>query len=302
MAQNRTPLRYPGGKQKLTPFVLEIIRSNDLEGGHYVEPYAGGAGVAMELLVDGHVGHVHLNDSSPHIYAFWRSVLEYTDELCSRISCTPLCVDEWLFQREVVRHPEQHSVLELGFATFYLNRTNRSGVLTGGVIGGLEQKGRWKIDARFPRVELIRRIELIASMKESIELTRMDAEDFIRDRVSQLPNNSLVYCDPPYFEKANRLYLNHYQPGDHARIASVIKGMGCAKWMVSYDGVEQILGYYSDCRKFIYDLQYSASRAYKGSEVFFFSDELVVPRSSSLSYISQALREYTSELHCIAVA
>lgn len=297
MIKNRTPLRYPGGKQKLTPFLLELIQTNDLEGGHYVEPYAGGAGVAMELLVNSYVGHVHLNDSSYHVYSFWRSALDRTDEFCSKISRSVLDVDEWKKQREILRHPEDHSEFDVGFATFYLNRTNRSGVLTGGVIGGLDQSGSWKMDARFPRNELITRIELIASLRDSITLHNLDAEIFFSTCIKDLPKNTLIYCDPPYFEKASRLYLNHYAPDDHERIAKIIQKIKRVKWIVSYDGVAPILEYYAGRRKFLYQLQYNASRAYKGNEVFIFSDNTVIPRRSSLPYIEQALKSNSPALY-----
>ena len=244
MPQNRTPLRYPGGKQKLTPFIREIIESNGLQAGHYVEPYAGGAGVAMELLVDGVVGHVHLNDSSLPIYAFWTAVLTDSESFCRKIERTPLTVVEWRKQREILRNANSESLEDLGFATFYLNRTNRSGVLSAGVIGGLEQTGQWKIDARFPRRELIQRVELIASLSDSITITGMDAEQYFAECVNGLPEDTLIYCDPPYFEKANRLYLNHYAPGDHQRIATMIRNQVNRKWVVSYDGVPEILKYY----------------------------------------------------------
>lgn len=297
MAQNHTPLRYPGGKQKLTPFVLEIIRANGVEGGHYVEPYAGGAGVAMELLVAGHVSNVHLNDSSFPIYAFWNSILQHTDEFCRKISRSLLNVDEWRAHREVMRNPADHDELDVGFATFYLNRANRSGVLSGGLIGGLDQTGKWKMDARFPRNELIRRIEVIGALRGAINVMNLDAEDFIVNHIPQIHGNKLVYCDPPYFEKASRLYLNHYAPGDHERISEIIQQQRDTKWIVSYDAVEQILGYYARRRKFLYELQYNASRAYKGNEVFIFSDNLVVPRTSALPYITTALKANTRKLH-----
>ncbi|MBI3728507.1 MAG: DNA adenine methylase [Burkholderiales bacterium] len=298
MAQNRTPLRYPGGKQKLTPFVLEILKANNLEGGHYVEPYAGGAGVAMELLIAGNVSHVHLNDSSFPIYAFWNSVLTHSEEFCRRISRSLLNIEEWREHREIMKNPMNHSELDVGFSTFYLNRTNRSGVLSAGVIGGNDQSGKWKIDARFPRNELIRRIELIAGFHDSISLLNTDAEKVITDYIPTLPENTLIYCDPPYFEKASTLYLNHYAPGDHERISQIIQQQQRdKKWIVSYDGVNQILKYYEFRRKFLYELQYNAAKAYKGSEVFIFSDNLVVPRSSELPYISVALKANSRKLH-----
>jgi len=297
MPQYRTPLRYPGGKQKLTAFVKEILVENQLLGGHYAEPYAGGAGVAMELLVKGDVEHVHLNDASVQIYSFWHSILHHPEEFCRRISRAALDINEWKIQREIVRNPDEYDILEVGFATFYLNRTNRSGVLSAGVIGGLAQEGEWKMDARFPRLELMKRIEVIAKFRDQISVTNLDAEAYFTFQVPLLPQETLVYCDPPYFEKASRLYLNHYQPDDHERIANMIQSFGELNWVVSYDGVPQILDYYRNCRHFLYELQYNASRAYKGNEVFIFSDNVIIPRSSSLPFIASALNRDGRALH-----
>lgn len=296
MGRYRTPLRYPGGKQRLTPFILEILKENNLVGGHYVEPYAGGAGVAMELLIERKVSRVHLNDSSVPIFAFWKSIKSRPEDFCRRISRVPLTVDEWKRQREILRMPDRHEEFDIGFATFFLNRCNHSGVLSGGLIGGLSQASAWKMDARFPRKDLIERIENIADMAEKISLRNWDAERFITTYIARLPPNTFVYCDPPYFEKANRLYLDHYVPEDHARIAKVIQSKIKHKWIVSYDGVQEILNYYGKRRHFLYDLQYNASRAYKGTEVFIFSDKLTIPRESELPYVDIALHANSSLL------
>lgn len=285
-----TPLRYPGGKQRLTPFVLEVLRTNELQGCDYVEPYAGGAGVAIQLLLDGHVANIHLNDSSKAIYSFWRSILTKTEEFCRLVSTASLTVEEWKRQREVIRNPGKHSQLELGFSTFFLNRCNRSGVLSGGLIGGLQQNGAWKMDARFSRNELIRRIEVIAARRSSIAVRNLDAEQFMADYIPTLPAKSLVYCDPPYFNKAQRLYLDSYQPEDHARIARVIQTRLPRSWIVSYDSAPEILEYYAKRRSFLYNLQYNASTVYKGREVFVFSDDLVLPSESTLPCIDEVVR------------
>lgn len=289
MSRFNAPLRYPGGKQKLTPFILEIMAENELVGGHYAEPYAGGAGVAVELLLSGKVSHVHLNDSCEAIYAFWRSILTKTDEFCGRISGASLTVKEWRRQKEILSRPSEFDQIDLGFSAFYLNRCNRSGILSGGLIGGLKQDGNWKMDARFSRNELIRRIEAIALRKKSITVKNLDAERFISEHIPKLPEKSLVYCDPPYFHKAQRLYLNHYKPADHQHIAQVIQKI-TRPWVVSYDNAPEILEYYSDRRSFLYDLQYNAAKAYKGTEAFFFSDGLMLPLKSSISSISVALQ------------
>lgn len=288
MSRYKTPLRYPGGKQKLSPFIAEIIDENSMQGCHYVEPYAGGAGVAIELLLGGYASCVHLNDSSFHVYAFWKSILSETENFCRKISRTSLSVTEWRKQQTILRSPENHSLLDVGFSTFYLNRCNRSGILNGGLIGGLAQDGDWRMDARFPRLELIKRIEVIAAKKSRIRLRNWDAERFMQEYIPRLGCDTLVYCDPPYFNKADRLYLNHYKPSDHSRIAKVIQKIK-HKWVVSYDGAQEIMDLYSKRRMFSYSLQYNAAKAYTGTELFIFSDKLSVPQVSSVSAVNQAL-------------
>ena len=289
MPRYRTPLRYPGGKQRLAAFVAEVLEHNDAIGWNYVEPYAGGAGVAMELLLNRKVGHVYLNDSSLHIYAFWKAVLSDPETFCRRISRASMTLESWQSHREVVRHPEQHDLSDLGFSTFFLNRCNRSGILTAGVIGGLAQRGQWRIDARFPRNELIKRVEVIAAHRRHITVSNLDAELFMEQRVNALAPETLVYCDPPYFGRAGRLYLNTYLPDDHTRLARVIQGKLHRPWLVSYDSHPTIISLYRKRRKFRYSLQYSAVRTYAGSEVFVFSDSLLIPGTSALPCIAKAL-------------
>ncbi|MEE7545870.1 DNA adenine methylase [Xanthomonas sp. Kuri4-1] len=288
MNRYKTPLRYPGGKQKLAPFVAEVMIGNNLRGGHYAEPYAGGAGVAIDLLLNGIASHIHLNDSCSAVHSFWKSAINETEELCRRISRASLNVREWRKQQEILRNRDGHSVLDVGFSMFYLNRVNRSGILSGGLIGGLAQEGEWLMDARFPRAELIRRIENIARYKKNIHLRNWDAERFISNYLPRLPSETLVYCDPPYFEKADRLYLNHYHPEDHRRIAKVIQEIKLP-WIVSYDAAPEILKYYARRRAFIYGLQYNALKAYVGTEVFFFSDRLEIGSRSAIKSIDVAL-------------
>lgn len=288
-ARYKTPLRYPGGKQKLSPFIAEIMEVNSLHGGHYVEPYAGGAGVAIELLLSGAASYIHLNDSCLAVYSFWKSALNETDEFCRKISRASMTVKEWRKQKSILDDQANHSELEVGFSLFFLNRVNRSGIVaTGGLIGGLAQDGDWRMDARFPRSELIRRVETIARKRKHIRLRNWDAERFITTYVPRLPKETLVYCDPPYYEKAERLYLNHYKPEDHKRIARTIQKIS-VPWIVSYDSAPEILNSYARRRAFLYGLQYNASKAYVGTEVFFFSDKLRVVSRSSVSSIDRVL-------------
>jgi DNA adenine methylase len=273
-----TPLRYPGGKAKLAPFVRAILRENHLTGGHYAEAYAGGAGIAFELLFLECSRHVHLNDSDRAVYAFWHTVLNETEWLSQKISDTSVTIAQWRRQRNVYRARSTADLRELGFALLYLNRTNRSGILTGGVIGGLDQTGEWKIDARYNKTELVRRIEKIASFKSRISVYNLDAMQWLREKATALPPKTLVYLDPPYFLKGRRLYQNHYDRKDHSHIASVIQNELKHRWIVSYDNVPEIAALYCERRQLTYDLNYSAAKALIGTEVMFFSDNVRIPK------------------------
>jgi DNA adenine methylase len=216
-------------------------------------------------------------------------MLKKSAEFCDAVALASLDLPTWRHHREVCRHPRGHTLFELGFSTFYLNRCNRSGILNAGVIGGQSQKGSWRIDARFPRNELIRRIEAVAARRRQIAVSNCDAEAFMRERVNRLPKETLVYCDPPYYERAERLYLNAYEKADHQRLARFIQRRLKRHWMVSYDDHADIRRFYQDRRRFRYALQYSAVRPYEGTEVFIFSDDLVVPPKSQLPYVERGL-------------
>jgi DNA adenine methylase len=289
MGNNISPLRYPGGKRKLAPFIFEILDKNNLIGGQYAEPYAGGAGVAIELLLNDHVTRIHLNDSSLAVYSFWHSILHETEEFCSRILRASLNVKEWKRQREIIRNPDDTDKLDLGFAMFYLNRCNRSGILSGGLIGGLKQTGEWKMNARFSRVELIQRIEAIAHKKRFIRIRNWDAERFVLEYLPRLPSKTLVYFDPPYFNKAESLYHDHYSEQDHKDIGKIIQTKVKKPWIVSYDNNPAILKIYDKRKKFTYDIQYNLANVYQGREVIIFSDKLKLPATSSVSFINRTL-------------
>jgi DNA adenine methylase len=276
-----TPLRYPGGKGKLTPFVKRIMEVNDLLDGQYVEPYAGGAAIGLELLLDGFVSKIHVNDISRPIYSFWKAVLEHTEGLVRLVRNTRLTVRSWDRQKKVLAHADDHDDLALGFATFFLNRTNRSGILNGGIIGGRDQTGPWRIDARYNPVDLSARIEAIARVGRRILLSRKDAAEFLRDLLPKLPKKSLVYLDPPYYVKGKDLYYAFYQPQDHATIASLVRSIHEKMWIVSYDNVVAVRDLYRGYRSVTYKLAYSAREHGTGSEVMFFSPGMKVPEAAS---------------------
>jgi DNA adenine methylase len=273
-----TPLRYPGGKGKLAAYIKDLMTENKLLDGEYVEAYAGGAAIGLELLFHDYVSRIHINDLSRPVHAFWHSVLHQTDSLCKLVHDTPLTLKAWDRQKRVFANADAFDNLTLGFATFFLNRTNRSGILNGGVIGGRDQSGPWKIDARFNRDELIFRIESIAKMKRRISLTKMDALKFLKAGVADWPAKTLIYLDPPYFEKGRELYYDFYESKDHEALSQfVVSKLVRQRWIVSYDNVPAIRELYKGRQRLTYELGYSARDAREGAEVIFFSDSLRVP-------------------------
>lgn len=273
-----TPLRYPGGKGKLAAFIKRIMKTNDLMDGDYVEPYAGGAAIALELLFHEYVDRIHINDISRPVYSFWSSVLNDTDELCRLIYDTPRSVDAWDVQKKILANEREHCELSVGFAMFYLNRTNRSGILNGGIIGGRSQSGQWKIDARYNAEELIARIEKISNMKNRICITRCDALEFLRAGVETWKQKTLIYCDPPYYVKGRELYYHFYKHDDHIKIAEFMQSESVKQsWVVSYDAATEVHELYRRSRHITYSIGYSARSSKKGCEAMFFDSKLKIP-------------------------
>jgi len=280
MARGASPLRYPGGKTCMHDLAATVLRLNSLERGHYAEPYAGGCGLALSLLYGGFVADIHVNDIDPSVWAFWDCVLNRTDELIELVEKTPVTIDEWRKQREVHRAMNAADPLALGFAAFFLNRTNRSGVIAGGgVIGGLTQAGAYPIDCRFQRDDLARRIRRVSRYRDRIHLTNLDAIDFLKKCAAELPSNSFLFVDPPYYKKGSSLYTNFYKKQDHATLAAKMLSIELP-WIVTYDDVPELRALYRDRRQYSFDIQYSLLVKRVGTELLVASKGLKIPESA----------------------
>lgn len=273
-----SPLRYPGGKGKIAPYFKQILRDNELCDGVYVEPYAGGASVALSLLFDGYVSKIIINDIDRSIFAFWSSILNETDAFCEMVEKTPVTISVWKEQAAIQHDKHACDLFELGFSTFFLNRTNRSGILSGGVIGGLQQEGKWKIDARYNKKELIGRIKRIAHYRNRIELHNLDTLELLKKIQKTLPHKSIIYLDPPYYVKGSDLYLNYYKDQDHKNIFEELQNMQDIHWIMTYDNVKEIKELYSEYRKENYNLRYTARTSAIGQELMIFSNTLNVSK------------------------
>jgi len=271
-----SPLRYPGGKSLIYPFLESFLEENEMIGGTYAEPFAGGAGLALALLYKGLVKKIYINDLDKAIYSFWKYALENSEEMCKWVAKVPLTVSSWKKFHNAYLNSTNLSTEDLAKATFFLNRTNVSGVIKGGLIGGLGQTGAYKIDARFNRKSLIKKIQRLGEYKENIILSNEDALTFIKKR-ERMQSDIFLYLDPPYYQKAPNLYMNFYRGDDHANLAKFVQTMK-KNWMVSYDNHAFIQNLYSDRNSILYSLQQSASNRI-GKEILIFKDNLVFAES-----------------------
>lgn len=271
---SKSPLRYPGGKVKLYPFMEQLIRQNTVDPPIYVEPFAGGAGLALELLFNGNVERIMINDLDPAIYSFWYSITnEETFYLfINRVNEVDININEWKIQKDIYMHQDIHNKLELGFATFFLNRCNRSGILKAGPIGGQKQNGNYRIDCRFNKDRLIPLLRKIYDNRNRIDVTNLNAEEFI-EYIDMNYDNLFIYLDPPYVEKGYQLYKNSFTKEDHVSLSKKIKKLK-NKWFVTYDNTDLIKELYSDCKTEIFNIQYSAGSKRVENEIAVYSDSI----------------------------
>lgn len=276
-----SPLRYPGGKASLYDFLVKTLKENHIVDGEYAEGFAGGAGAALKLLMLEDVYKIHLNDSDQLVYSFWYSVLNHTEELCRKIADTDINLQEWSFRKEIMKDKmlqKKLDIVELGFTSFFLNRCNRSGILKAGVIGGLEQSGKWKIDARYNKEDLISRIQQIAYYKERISLYNQDILDFLKS-INKMKTDSKIftYLDPPYVVQGKELYRHYFKEEKHKELADYLQRRYNHLWLVSYDDHPLIHKSYREVSKNIFEFNYYANRTKVGRELVISSKKCALP-------------------------
>ena len=287
-----SPLRYPGGKSCIFPFVSKLFYENNIIGINYAEPYAGGAGLALRLLFDEYVNNIFINDLDRSIYSFWKTVINNPDKLCSWISDVEISVENWKRYKEVQNNAENESALELAKSTLFLNRTNVSGVIKGGIIGGFSQKGKYKIDARFRKDDIIKKIEKISQFKKRIKVSNLDGLEFIKS-LKRERKDTFIYIDPPYLQKGGDLYMNFFNKKDHEKLSRYIKKMS-GMWLISYDNHKFIIDLYSNKSKVTYKLAQCTSNRI-GDEILIFSPE--VDFSESIRFLKSPVIIDNLEIH-----
>lgn len=284
-----SPLRYPGGKGGLAPFLASVVQQQNPRPLAYMEPFAGGAGAALRLLIEEEVDRIILNDFDKGIAAFWRAVFNDTDAFVKRIRQCSVSIRQWHIQREIYRSGDTDD-LALGFATFFLNRTNRSGIMDAKPIGGFDQTGAWKIDARFNKEALIERVEAIAPYRNRITLLERDALELL-DEFDSKAENCLIYVDPPYLEKGGKLYMDNLSWDDHVALAELLPEKH-KTWLLTYDADKRVSDtLYPNQRCASFDIAHTAAKQHVGSEYVVFSDDLSIASLDGLSRTTSWVRK-----------
>lgn len=269
-----TPLRYPGGKAKLYNYISELIASNFEHAPVYVEPFAGGAGLALKLLLTNKVSEIYINDFDPAIWALWVSILNHPLEMINRIEHADLSIEEWRRQKQIYLQQDLLDPVSLGFATLYLNRVNRSGIILANPIGGLKQDGNYLIGCRFNKEALKKQVNTIHENSDRIHLFNEDAKIFI-ERIDREIQNGMIYLDPPYVQKGHQLYKNSFKEDDHASLRDAVMRL-TNRWIVTYDDCPLIEELYASSLQVKFNLNYSVQTVRKGTEIAIFSDDLLV--------------------------
>ena len=274
MPVTKSPLRYPGGKTQLSKFLSHILEINKMNNVIYCEPFSGGFGAGLELLFNNEIESIIINDLDLGIYSVWYAILCDVKRFVDKIKITPISIEEWHKQKIIYDKFIGNSSysIELAFATFFLNRTNRSGIISGGPIGGYNQESKYKLDCRFNKDNLIKKIYEIHSFRDKIKLYNLEANELIKNHLLDIsPENLFVFFDPPYYKHGKNLYTNFFDHENHVELQNFISMMGNYKWITTYDYEDNIKEIYKNYPTLEYSIRYSATRVRKEKEYLFHS-------------------------------
>ena len=293
-----SPLRYPGSKRRLVGYIRQALEMNKLRPTLYVEPFVGGASVALQLMQDGLVDRVILMDIDPWIASFWQTVFFDTEWLVEQIETIEVTLDRW----QEFKQSNPATRRDRALTCFFLNRTSFSGILQAkvGPLGGRTQESQYKIDCRFMRGTLTKRIKQAAAHRDRVHAVWDCSwdEGFTRIRELQvqdeLPQNgTFYYLDPPFFKEAEALYRYYFVSEDHLALRDHLLTME-DKWILSYDSAQDVEELYGEALKqctngtqkhdveLFYSLAIMTEERRKGKEVIISNlDQLPVPEVNS---------------------
>lgn len=262
----KSPLRYPGGKASLSGVIARIVKDQKLEGCRVFEPYAGSAAVSIALVGAGVCTSGSISERDPLLYSFWKCVFTNPAKLLRRINKTEISLQTWHELRPLLDldEPDESQADLLAFAALFFNRTNFSGVIHSGPIGGQTQSSDYAIDCRFNREELADRVDRLATLGEKIDVQFADALDVIKAQRNK--RGAFFYIDPPYFLQGKKLYRYNYRLSGHIALADALRKAKFS-WLLSYDNHDVIENLYEDFHNVYQEFRYSSRMPKKENEL-----------------------------------
>lgn len=245
-----SPLRYPGAQRRLVPYIRSAIHYNDVEPTLFIEPFAGGASVAIQLLGEGTVEQIGLADKDKLVSAFWKVVFSEPEWLIDRVQEVEPSLELWKALKTQVADG-QLDLYQRAFACLYLNRTSFSGILHphAGPLGGYEQDSEHDIACRFSKDNIIDRIRRLGNLRNRVAFvwnkSWRGSITLIGDMQSRgsISDDVFYYLDPPFFNKSEKLYQHSFGSSDHAQLRNQLTLLD-DNWLLSYDDCEKVWQYY----------------------------------------------------------
>ncbi len=248
-----SPLRYPGSKRRLAGFIRKTLEINDFRPKLYIEPFIGGASVALQLLVDDVVDQVILIDIDPLIAHFWEAVFFDTSWLVNQILSIDVSLEKW----NEFKTFKPKSKRDFALTCLFLNRTSFSGIMRNevGPLGGRDQQSIYKINCRFPRETLVKRIKRISQYRDKVFAIWVCSWSEGMKKIRKLQKSQnltsesvFLYFDPPFFEKGESLYRHYFVDKDHSELRDFLLHLN-DYWILSYDSAHKFDLLYGDAIK-----------------------------------------------------
>lgn len=231
-----SPFRYPGGKTWLVSLMCQWLDSMKLKPAEFIEPFAGGGIVGLNVAFRRLAEHVTLVELDEEVAAVWQTII-YGDakRLTDRIATFDLTLDS--IKKELSENPR--SLEEKAFQTILRNRVNRGGILAPGA-GMLRYGENGKgIKSRWYPETLNKRILRVAKMREHITFIKGDGLEVLRRSANRA--DVVFFIDPPYTagskQAGRRLYTHHELDHEELfRVTSTLAG----DFLMTYSDAERV--------------------------------------------------------------
>ena len=256
-----SPLRYPGSKRKLCNYLGRVLTHNDLRPQILVEPFVGGGSVFLNFLSINEGSEAIIADKDELVYSFWKVLFTEPSHLINFVKKVKVNLENFEKYKYISSHTHEFNRKKLAETCLFLNRTSFSGILddSAGPIGGREQKSLYKIDCRFGRENLIKKIKRISIFKNRVTVLSYSWEDTLKyvSGKDKYRNVSLLfYFDPPFYEKADKLYRHHFDSASHKNLRDKLMKLK-QSWILSYDRAKEIQHLYSTFGRINVSMPYS---------------------------------------------